>query len=105
MLPLNPFSTPRPAAKPMLQFPPIAEGPSRPLYYTDPFIDQRLSGFRGKSRSATLSNVSSMGGSVICKNQDGTRCVVAGKDCENVYLSEYISVAYTTFSSQNHPCA
>ena len=73
----------------MLQFPPIAEGPSRPPYYTDPFIDQRLSGFRGKSRSATLSNVSSLGGSVICKNQDGTRCVVAGKDCEYVYLSQF----------------
>lgn len=84
MLPMNPFSAPRPQIKSVLQFPTVSEETPQSPNTLNQFIDQRLTGFHGKSRTVTLPNASSLGGSAISKNQDNTRCVIAGKDCERI---------------------
>ncbi|KAH8118718.1 WD40 repeat-like protein [Phellopilus nigrolimitatus] len=74
----NPFSTPMPV-RPTIQLP----GPPllpRPGSFSEQFSDARLHGYQGPSRSVTLQNASSPGGSAISKSQDGERCVVAGKE-------------------------
>ncbi|THH12229.1 hypothetical protein EW145_g102 [Phellinidium pouzarii] len=54
--------------------------PIRTIPSIEAFSDARTHGYRGPSRSVTLSNTSSPGGSAISRSQDCERCVVAGKD-------------------------
>ncbi|KAI5115697.1 hypothetical protein M0805_002561 [Coniferiporia weirii] len=75
----NPFSTPMPATRPTLQLPSPLHTSHIPTP-SESFSDARTHGYRGPSRSVTLQNASSRGGSAISKSQDGERCVVAGKD-------------------------
>ena len=46
------------------------------------FSDSRLHGYQGPSRFVRLGRVAPNGTAVIAKSEDGSRCAVAGKECE-----------------------
>ena len=47
----------------------------------EPYSDSRKHGYQGSSRNVRLGRVTPSGGGAIAKSEDGTRCVVAGKEC------------------------
>lgn len=50
----------------------------------DLYTDARLHGFQGQTRTVRLPGAAASGGGTIAKSEDGERCVVAGKECNNV---------------------
>jgi WD repeat-containing protein 24 len=54
--------------------------PLAPLIIPEVFTDSRTHGYSGPLRTVHLAHISSNGGA-IAKNDDGTRCVVAGEEC------------------------
>ena len=50
------------------------------------YSDSRAHGSPGPSRHVKSSGITSLGGGVIAKGEDGTRCVVAGKECTSLHL-------------------
>jgi hypothetical protein len=55
--------------------------PLAALTIPEVFTDSRTHGYSGPLRTVHLTHMSSNGGGAIAKNDDGTRCVVAGKEC------------------------
>jgi len=51
---------------------------------SDLYTDARLHGYQGPTRTVRLPGAASSGGGSIAKSEDGERCVVAGKECNNV---------------------
>ena len=50
---------------------------------SDFYTDARLHGYQGPRRTVRLPGAASSGGGTIAKSEDGERCVVAGKECNN----------------------
>lgn len=88
-----PFSTPTPTPTPTRQTLQFGTPSPSPSYNSivDAYSDQRTHGYQGPSRSVTLPSACSVGSSAVCKSQDGTRCVVAGRECT---CTSFISFAY-----------
>jgi hypothetical protein len=50
---------------------------------SDFYTDARLHGYQGPTRTVRLPGAAASGGGSIAKSEDGERCVVAGKECDN----------------------
>jgi hypothetical protein len=50
---------------------------------SDLYTDARLHGYQGATRTVRLPGAAASGGGTIAKSEDGERCVVAGKECNN----------------------
>ena len=51
------------------------------------YSDSRLHGPQGPSRHVRIPAATTPGGGIIAKNEDGTRCVVAGRECAWQFLA------------------
>jgi hypothetical protein len=54
-----------------------------PNVFQDLYSDSRDHGPQGPSRTVRFPRATSNGGGTISKSEDGSRCVVAGKECES----------------------
>ncbi|KAI0255356.1 hypothetical protein BJV78DRAFT_1273608 [Lactifluus subvellereus] len=71
----------------MLSTPGASQRPQRPSIHINPltslsdlYIDARLQGYQGPTRTVRLPGAAASGGGTIAKSEDGERCVVAGKE-------------------------
>jgi len=55
-------------------------------YTADLYSDSRKHGYQGPLRSVCLYRATSNGGGTIAKSEDGLRCVVAGRECEQNFI-------------------
>lgn len=92
----------------MLSAPGASQRPQRLSIHTNPltplsdlYIDARLQGYQGLTRTVRLAGAAASGGGPIAKSEDGVRCVVAGKEC---VFTTFDGLVCTTFSSDHiHP--
>ncbi len=63
---------------------------------SDLYTDARLHGYQGPTRTVRLPGAAASGGGTIAKSEDGERCVVAGKECnDDLPRFEYPSITLT----------
>jgi hypothetical protein len=92
----------------MLSAPGASQRPQRLSIHTNPltplsdlYIDARLQGYQGPTRTVRLAGAAASGGGPIAKSEDGVRCVVAGKEC---VFTTFDGLVCATFSSDHiHP--
>lgn len=86
----------QPPARHTMNTPPPPSRPRRPSLQllppnssysgslSDLYSDARTHGYSGHSKTVRLPRATASGGGAIAKSEDGTRCVVAGRECSSL---------------------